>query len=314
MKISFYPEVDLTSSVRPAVTLGNFDGVHLGHQSIMKLLMDRGRALGAPTVAVTFEPHPVSVLRANQTPKRILTLEQKQEVLSAMGVDLLLIVAFTLEFSHKEPDEFVREVLFEKLHVAELILGANFRFGRGRAGDLDTLRSSGGEYDFEVREVEPAMRDDEMISSSRIRRSLSEGKVTDAAAMLGRPYFVDGKVVKGAGRGKPMGFPTANLEVSGDVLVADGVYATTARLGNRIQPGMAHVGGRPTFGIETRAVEAHLFELQENVYDEPLRLFFHRRLRGTVAFEGPEALRAQLTRDRKEAKEFFRGPGRDLVL
>ncbi len=314
MNVSFYPEVDLASNQRPAVTLGNFDGVHLGHQRIMKLLVERGEKLSAPTVAVTFEPHPINVLRPDMAPKHILTPEQKRELLGETGIDLLLIIEFTLEFSHQEPEAFVREVLYEKLHASELVLGVNFRFGRSRAGDLDTLRSFGSRFDFEVRRVEPALDDDEIISSSRIRRALAGGAVTVAAAMLGRPYFVDGNVVKGDGRGKGLGFPTANLALAGDPLVADGVYATSARLGGSVHQGMSHVGRRPTFGIERRSVETHLFDFSEEVYDAPIRLFFHERLRETIAFEGPEALKQQLARDQEDAWAFFRGPGRNLVL
>ncbi len=314
MNVSFYPEVDLASDARPAITLGNFDGVHLGHQRIMKLLVERGDKLSVPTVAVTFEPHPISVLRPDMAPKRILTPEQKRELLEETGIDLLLIIEFTLELSHQEPEAFVRDVLYEKLHASELVLGMNFRFGRGRAGSLETLRSSGGTFDFEVRRVEPALSGDEIISSSRIRRALADGAVTAASAMLGRPYFVDGKVVKGDGRGKGLGFPTANLALVGDLLVADGVYATSARLGGRVHRGMSHVGRRPTFGIETRTVETHLFDFSEEVYDAPIRLFLHERLRQTVAFDGPDALKRQLAQDQEDAGAFFRGPGRDLVL
>ncbi len=314
MNVNFYPEVDLASNERPAVTLGNFDGVHLGHQRIMKLLVQRGEKLSVPTVAVTFEPHPISVLRPDMAPKRILTPEQKSELLGKTGIDLLLIIEFTLELSHQEPEAFVREVLYEKLHASELVLGMNFRFGRGRTGDLDTLRSFGGTFDFEVRRVAPALDEDEIISSSRIRRVLADGAVTTAAAMLGRPYFVDGKVVKGDGRGKGLGFPTANLALVGDLVVADGVYATSARLGGGVHQGMSHVGRRPTFGIERRSVETHIFDFSEEVYDAPIRLFFHERLRETIAFDGPEALKQQLARDQEDARAFFRGPGRDLVL
>lgn len=314
MKISFYPELDLDSQARPVVTLGNFDGVHLGHQRIMKLLVERGAALGLPTVAVTFEPHPISVLRPEVAPKRILTPDQKSELLGKMGIDLLLVIEFTREFARKDPKGFIREVLFEGLHASELVLGTNFRFGHGRTGDLETLRSLGGSFGFEVRRVEPALSDGKLISSSRIREALSQGQVTEAAVMLGRPYFVDGTVVPGDGRGKQMGFPTANIDVSGDLLLADGVYATSARLDGGIYGGMAHVGPRPTFGLSTRTVETHLFEFSEEVYERPLRLFFHQRLRETIVFEGPEALREQLTKDRDQAWAFFRGSGRSLVL
>ena len=312
MNVSFYPEVDLASDERPAVTLGNFDGVHLGHQRIMKLLVERGEKLSVPAVAVTFEPHPISVLRPDMAPKRILTPEQKRELLRETGIDLLVIIEFTLEFSRQEPEAFVREVLYEKLHPSELVLGVNFRFGRGRAGELQTLRSFGSKFDFEVRRVEPVLDGDEIISSSRIRRALAGGTVT--AAMLGRSYFLDGKVVKGDGRGKGLGFATANLALEGDLLVADGVYATSARLGGRVHQGMSHVGRRPTFGIERRSVETHLFDFAEEVYGAPIRLFFHERLRETIAFDGPEALKRQLAQDQEDARGFFRGLGRDLVL
>ncbi len=313
MNVSFYPEVDLASDERPAVTLGNFDGVHLGHQRIMKLLVERGEKLSVPAVAVTFEPHPISVLRPDMAPKRILTPEQKRELLRETGIDLLVIIEFTLEFSRQEPEAFVREVLYEKLHPSELVLGVNFRFGRGRAGELQTLRSFGSKFDFEVRRVEPVLDGDEIISSSRIRCALADGTVT-AAAMLGRSYFLDGKVVKGDGRGKGLGFATANLALEGDLLVADGVYATSARLGGRVHQGMSHVGRRPTFGIERRSVETHLFDFAEEVYGAPIRLFFHERLRETIAFDGPEALKRQLAQDQEDARDFFRGLGRDLVL
>ena len=210
-----------------------------------------------------------------------------------------MIIEFTLEFSRQEPEAFVREVLYEKLHPSELVLGVNFRFGRGRAGELQTLRSFGSKFDFEVRRVEPVLDGDEIISSSRIRRALADGTVTAAAAMLGRSYFLDGKVVKGDGRGKGLGFATANLALEGDLLVADGVYATSARLGGRVHQGMSHVGRRPTFGIERRSVETHLFDFAEEVYGAPIRLFFHERLRETIAFDGPEALKRQLAQDKK---------------
>jgi riboflavin kinase/FMN adenylyltransferase len=228
MRVSYYPDVDLRGSARPAVTLGNFDGVHLGHQRALALLKERARALRAPAIAVTFEPHPVSVLRPDNAPKRILTPRLKQEVIAAQSIDHLVVIHFTREFSRVTAEEFVSRVLVEKLHVAELVLGANFRFGHGREGDLQSLRSLGERLGFVVHQVEASEHGGEIISSSRIRRSLEEGAVDEAAAMLGRPHFFEGDVVRGDGRGKLMGFPTANLKVDGDVLVADGVYVTEA--------------------------------------------------------------------------------------
>lgn len=314
MKVSAYQDVSFPTGTRPAVTLGNFDGVHIGHQSIMAQLKLRARDLSAPSVAITFEPHPMSVLRPEAAPRRIHTPQQKQEALARLGMDYLVIVPFTVAFSRMEPAEFVRDVLVGKLHAAELVLGANFRFGHGRTGDLETLRSFGREYDFVVREVPPALLDGEMISSSRVRRVLSEGAVGMASTMLGRPYFVDGKVVKGDGRGRLIGFHTANLELAGALLVDDGVYVTSARVGGSLYHGMSHVGSRPTFGLDNRTVETHLFDFSEEIYGEWVRLHFHERMRGTVAFRGPDELRRQLNSDRETALEFFRDPGRNLVL
>lgn len=306
MKVCHYPEIDLPEGVQPPVTLGNFDGVHLGHQRAMALLRDRASVLGAPSVVLTFEPHPVSVLRPEEAPKRILGPAQKEEVIASLGLDYLVVIAFTLAFSRVEPETFVSDILVDRLRVSELVLGSNFRFGRGRAGDLDALRRMGEAHGFIVHEVEASIHEGEMISSSRIRRSLAEGRIEEAAAMLGRPYFVDGEVVRGDGRGRLMGFPTANVRTRGDLLVGDGVYVTEAEISGRRYRGMTHVGLRPTFGLTARTVETHLFDFDEEIYDCPLRLFFHRRVRGTVAFESAEALREQLERDREEARGFFR--------
>lgn len=314
MQVSYYPEVDLPRDSRPAVTLGNFDGVHLGHQKAMELVGSRARALGAPSVAVTFEPHPVSVLRPEKAPKRIQTPKLKQEVLASLGLDHLVIIHFTRAFSQISAEEFVSRVLVEKLRVAELVLGANFRFGHDRTGDLQSLRELGTSYGFVVHQVEAVEYRGQMISSSRIRQSLREGAVDDAAGMLGRPYFFEGDVVRGDGRGRSMGFPTANIKVDGDVLVADGVYVTEAAIGDTTYQGMTHVGRRPTFGLEERTVETHLFDFERDIYGTTIRLFFHRRIRGTVAFSSADGLEAQLRKDREEARGFFRDPGRNLVL
>jgi riboflavin kinase/FMN adenylyltransferase len=314
MKVCHYPKVDLPENARPVVTLGNFDGVHLGHRRAMALLKERARALDAPAIAVTFEPHPVSVVRPEQAPKRILTPELKQEVLAELGLDYLVIIHFTEEFSRMEPDAFVETVLVDTLHAAELVLGANFRFGRGRSGDLEALRALGKRHGFVVHQVEASSHDGSIISSSRIRQSLVAGDVGEAAIMLGRPYFLQGTVVEGDGRGRLMGFPTANVKVDGDVLVGDGVYVTDAVIGTERYHGMTHVGRRPTFGLDERMVETHLFDFDQQIYGALARLYFHHRIRGTVAFDSADALKARLEQDESEARAFFGGRGRNLVL
>ncbi len=314
MEVAHYPDLDLPAGSRPVVTLGNFDGVHLGHQRAMELVNERARVLGSPAIAITFEPHPVSVLRPDVAPGRILTPEQKQEVVASFGLRWLLVIGFTRSFSRIEPEAFVREVLVDKLGVSELVLGENFRFGHDRAGDLDFLRAQGEVNGFAVHRVEPSLFQGEMISSSRIRRTLQAGRVEDAASMMGRAYFVDGAVVRGDGRGEKLGFPTANLQVEGDMLVDDGVYVSEARVADHLFRAMTHVGRRPTFAVDERAVETHLFDFSDEVYGSRVRLYFHRRIRGTIAFDSPEALRDQLEKDRATALAYFDDSGRNLVL
>ena len=318
MRICYFPDVDLPENARPVLTLGNFDGVHLGHQKAMDLVKVRAKALSCPAVAValTFEPHPVSVLRPEKAPKRILTPALKQQVIGEMDLDLLVIVHFTKEFSRVGPEEFVEQVLVEKLRVRELVLGENFRFGRGRSGDLDALRKLGERYGFVVHQLEASIHKGAMISSSRIRETLRGGQVDEAGAMLGRPFFVEGEVIEGDGRGRLMGFPTANIKMDGDLLLDDGVYVTDAVIdaGNDRFAGMTHVGRRPTFGLEERMVETHLFDFDRQIYGAKVRLYFHCRVRGTVAFDSAEALKQQLERDREAARAFFRDTGRNLVV
>ena len=314
MKTTYFPNIDLPEGSRPAVTLGNFDGVHVGHQRAMELLKACAEKRDAPAVAVTFEPHPVSVVRPDQAPKRILTPELKQEVLASTGLDQLVVIHFTPEFSRIEPRAFVQDVLVDKLRVSELVLGENFRFGRARAGDVGSLGALGEHHDFVVHVVEASVYEGEIISSSRIRSALAAGDVEPAAAMLGRPYFLPGVVIRGDGRGRLMGFPTANIQVEGDVLVDDGVYVTSMRMGDDVCQGMTHVGRRPTFGLDERTVEIHLFDFDREIYGDAVRLYFHARVRGTVAFESADALKAQLERDRQQAVAFFREAGRNLVV
>jgi riboflavin kinase/FMN adenylyltransferase len=309
MQVSTFPRVEIPAGARPVVTLGNFDGVHLGHQRLIRGAVELAAAAGVPSVVVTFEPHPMSVLRPGAAPKRILTLEQKAELIASLGVDFLVVIPFTLELSRKEPAEFVHQVLVEKLAAGEIILGTNFRFGRGRAGDLATLRELGRKEGFQVREIPSALHQGKLISSSVIRAALAESRLEEVTAMLGRPYFVDGRVVKGDGRGARIGFPTANLEWSGDLLLSDGVYVSSARLGESHYPGMSHIGRRPTFSVETRALETHLFDFSAEIYGRQLRLFFHRRLRETIAFRSPEALARQLALDQEQARAFFGAAG-----
>lgn len=318
MKVCYYPDVDLSDGARPVVTLGNFDGLHLGHQKAMALLRERARELDTQAVAVTFEPHPVSVLRPDMAPKRILSPKLKQEVIGQTGIDVLVVVHFTESFSQMEPDAFVEQVLIGKLRASEIVLGEDFHYGRDRGGNLDTLRLAGERFGFIVHRVQAYTHDGGVVSSTRIRQALASGDVDAARAMLGRPHFLEGVVERGDGRGRLMGFPTANIRVDDDtdVLLGDGVYVTQAVVNGdaAVHNGMTHVGSRPTFGLEARTVETHLFDFDREIYGQSIRLFFWDRVRGTVRFDSADGLRKQLGHDQQQARAFFERQGRNLVL
>ena len=290
----------------PAVTIGNFDGVHRGHEALVRTAARWARAEGGTTVVLTFDPHPVSVVDPSRAPRTLNTLEQKAELVGAMGVDRFVVVPFTAELASEPPEVFARLVLSGALEAKKVVVGDNFRFGHDRAGDVSTLAELGRDLGFEVEGVAPVLHDGLPISSSRIRRVLAEGGVEGARELLGRPYFIDGRVVVGEKRGRTLGFPTANLRSDNETLPAHGVYAARCRLpGGVWQPAVVNVGNRPTFGGRPVSVEAYLLDFDDDLYGTEVRLAFHARLRGEERFPGPEALVAQIRADVARARDLF---------
>jgi riboflavin kinase/FMN adenylyltransferase len=229
-------------------TIGNFDGVHLGHRRILETVVRRAWEVGRPSVAITFEPHPIAVLRPDQAPRRLQTLRQKEEEIEAIGIEWLLVIPFTRDFSLTEPEEFVREFLAGKLAVSELFLGRHFAFGRGKRGDLELLRRLGPEHGFAAQGVEEVDFAGEPISSTRIREAIAAGAVAEAAAMLGRQYALDGIVSKGERLGQRIGYPTINLAPDNELYPANGVYVTRVKISSfaRRFDCVTNVGRRPT--------------------------------------------------------------------
>lgn len=286
----------------PAATVGNFDGVHRGHQALVSAAVAGARAGAGTAVVLTFDPHPSRVLSPHRAPSALMSLEQKAEVLGTLGVDVLAVLPFTAELSKQTPEEFARLVIAEALGARLVVVGSTFRFGRGRAGDLAQLRKLGRALGFEVQGLEPLLHEGAPISSSRVREALSRGAVEAVPPLLGRRYFVDGIVVRGAGRGRSLGIPTANLEVLNETIPGGGVYACWARVeGGAPLRAVVNVGRRPTFGGGELTVEAHLIDFGADLYRRRLRLEFEARLREERAFSGPETLRAQILRDVAEA-------------
>jgi len=294
-----------------AVAVGNFDGVHRGHQALVAPGVRDARAAAGTSVVLTFDPHPSRVLSPDRAPASLMTLDQKAEILGSLGVDRLAVLPFTRELSRREPEEFAREILQGMLGARVVVVGSSFRFGRARAGDLQTLRRLGEELGFRVHGLRPVMSQGGPVSSTRIREALARGAVDAARDFLGRPFFVDGVVVEGAGRGRQLGIPTANLKVINEIVPGGGVYACWCSVHGEPSlkhPAAVNIGRRPTFGEGTTTVEAHLLDFSGNLYGRTLRLEFQQRLREERTFPGPEALVAQIRSDLDEARRVLSAP------
>lgn len=293
----------------PAVTIGNFDGVHRGHRALVAETVARARAAGGEAVVLTFDPHPARVLAPERVPAWITSPEQKAELLSGLGIDVMAVLPFTSEVAALSPAAFARDVLAGALGARHVVVGADFRFGHRKAGDAAVLARLGATHGFAVSAVPPVLEGGRPVSSSRVREALAEGDAAHAASLLGRPYFVDGTVVEGDRRGRTIGIPTANLETDGALLPARGVYAGRCRLPEgQARLAVVNVGKRPTFGGRTVTVEAHLLDYSGDLYGRRLRLSFAARLRDEQRFAGADALVEQIRRDVERARALVSAP------
>jgi riboflavin kinase/FMN adenylyltransferase len=293
------------------VTVGTFDGVHRGHQDVLARLVARARERSLPSVLVTFDPHPLEVVNPQAAPALLTIGDEKLEVIAESGVDYAIVIPFTVAFSHLSAEAFVTDVLRTRYGMAELLIGHDHGFGRGRSGDIDMLQSLGAALGFGVDVVPPvAASDGRTVSSTFIRRAVAGGDLARAALGLGRPYSVSGRVVHGAQRGRDLGFRTLNLPSPPPrkLLPPEGVYAV--RVQTHLGPfgGMLNLGGRPTFGESERNLEVHLFDADGDWYDRTVRIDFISRLRDTIRFDGPAALVAQLHRDEADARRALTVP------
>ena len=301
-----------TSIAGTVITVGTFDGVHRGHQDVLRRLVARARAVRLPSLLVTFEPHPLEVINPAAAPRLLTTRAEKLAVLRTVGLDYVAVVPFTPAFAAQSAEEFVDRGLLERFRMRELLIGHDHGFGRGREGDVDTLRALGAARGFGVDVVAPVETPDgEPISSSRIRRAVAAGALADAESALGRRYSVSGDVVAGEGRGRSLGFRTLNVQPESDrkLLPPDGVYAIEARTARGHYGGMLNLGGRPTFGDERRTIEAHLFDADGDFYGDFVEVAFVTRLRDTMRFDGPAALMTQLAAAERAARLALTAPG-----
>jgi riboflavin kinase/FMN adenylyltransferase len=287
------------------VTVGAFDGLHRGHQAVIGDVVRRARARSLSSVLVTFEPHPLEVVNPSAAPRLLTLPEERRALLAKMDLERVVELPFTRELAQLEPEEFVRGVLRAQFGLAELVMGYDHGFGRGRTGDVDTMRRLGESEGFTV-SVVPAVRDgDQPISATLIRNAVAHGDLSAAARWLGRPYTLTGSVERGAGRGRTIGIPTLNLAApdSRKLLPPDGVYAVRVYWGKGCWGGMMNQGPRPTFGVAVRGLEAHLFDFTGDLYGETVTVEWVRRLRDVQKFPSRQALVEQLTQDAQRARE-----------
>ena len=290
----------------PVLTLGNFDGVHLGHQAIFRKVVERAREISGTSVAFTFEPHPLKVLSPDRSPQLLNTFHGKLRLFETAGIEVVICANFTRVFADQHPEDFAREVLHKQIGVKEVYVGYDYAFGKGREGSIESLKRMGQTHGFKVGVIEPVQVDGVVVSSSTIRDLITSGRVEEGARLLGRHYSIEGEVVHGSHRGHTLGFPTANIKSANELIPAFGVYAVLARVEGRTFKGVASIGIRPTFDGGPVSMEVFLFEFSEELYGKEMEVAFVKRLRGEEKFSDVEALVRQIQKDVQKAREALR--------
>jgi riboflavin kinase/FMN adenylyltransferase len=304
MKVIFDPTEPIGSST--SATIGIFDGVHIGHKEIIRLVREDAREKGISSCVITFHPHPQKVLRGSNIPL-IVPLRERLRLLEKEGLDIAVCYSFTKDFAQISAKDFVKDILVQKLHVKSLFVGPDFFFGRKREGNTNLLRSMGTVYGFETNIVQPVFLDDEPISSTAIRALLENGMVRKAGRFLGDYFYIEGRIKQGERRGRQLGFPTANLDTDWELLPKKGVYVTWAQLNGMRFKSITNVGVRPTFDANRLLIETHIFDFNGDLYGKTIRVEFIERLRDERRFESVQALVAEISRDVERAKAVFQG-------
>jgi riboflavin kinase/FMN adenylyltransferase len=292
-----------TSSV---LTIGNFDGIHLGHQGLFQKVRERARAIQGTAVVMTFNPHPAQILRPSKAPRQIVADENKARLIFQHGIEVVLSLPFSREFAQLPARTFIREVLLDTIGMKEIVIGYDYTFGRKREGNIHLLKELGDQWDFRVHVHPPVTIRGQLVSSTRIRELITSGAMEEAKSLLGRPFFLSGRVIKGHGIGRSVvGYPTANMEPREKLLPQRGVYIVKAETTFGSFFGVTNVGFNPTFAGKHISVETYLFDFDLPLYDQNLTVHFLKRLRGEKTFAGPEALRAQIHKDVEQARQWL---------
>ena len=288
------------------VTIGNFDGIHLGHRYIFAKMIEEALQVGCKTVVISFDPHPKMVLHPDKRPFYLISSsEEKIRLLGEIGIDAYIILPFSLEYAQTTAEEFVRDMLWEKLRIRKIIIGHDYTFGHGKKGNEVFIAEEGRRLGFAVEAMNPFRIGDEIVSSTKIREAILRGDVHFAATLLGRPYNISGRVVPGDQRGLELGFPTANVEANKELLPLRGVYAVRCLLRGKSLDGVLNIGFNPTFSGGKLTIEVHIFDFNEDIYGEMLDVLFIERIRDEVRFAGPKELIAQINKDVSQARELL---------
>lgn len=286
------------------VTIGNFDGVHLGHQKILLFLVDQAKKRDLYSLVLTFSPHPEEILSKGRI-VLIQTLAQRLKTIEKFGVHGVLVTPFDEQFSNLSSEEFIQKILLDSLRAKEIVIGDNFRFGKNREGDINALQALASRLGFEAHKIPSVIEGGKIVSSSLIRRSLIEGEIEEANTLLGRCYEIKGNVIKGKARGKALGFPTANIEAKNDIIPL-GVYISQVRINSETLPAITNAGLRPTFDKEEMQIESYIINFNRNLYGEEIDIIFIKKIRDEMKFKSPEELSLQISRDLEQAKTYFK--------
>lgn len=294
--------------INPVLTIGNFDGVHRGHLALFEKVKEQARAIGGRSAVMTFEPHPIRVMKPGNGPPLITPTRQKVDLIGRAGIDVLFCIPFTRAFAGISAEDFVKTILVARIGIKELVVGYDYAFGRNREGSIPLLKEMGEKLGFTVHLVEPIHVDQILVSSTSIRRLIQAGRLSEAKTLLGRDFQVEGTVVHGHNRGgRLLGFPTANLDPLDALLPKTGVYAVNVLIHGRTYNGVTNVGYNPTFRDKALSVETHILDFSEDIVGEKIKITFLHRLRGEKVFKGVKELTDQISQDIRDAKEWFEG-------
>jgi riboflavin kinase/FMN adenylyltransferase len=285
------------------VAIGNFDGIHLGHQKILRILVREARKYDLISLLLTFSPHPEKVLGIREV-KMLQTLDQRLGEIEKYSLQYVVVVPFDQKFANTTAEKFIRAIVLQKLKAKKVIVGENFRFGQYREGDISKLRALAAEYHFKVQSIPPVVKQGNVVSSSLIRELLQQGKPEKANILIGRPYEIEGTVIRGKSRGKHLGFPTANIFPLNEI-IPKGVFISEVEIRSKLLPAVTHVGRKPTFNDKDTHIESYIMDFKNNLYGERIRILFLKKIRDEKKFDTPEDLSLQIKKDLESAKKYF---------